>query len=182
MRLAPCMRASKCSRRPWLGETAMEGKPASSLASRAASSTGSNGINRPSTYSSTAVQSFSDMAQAPVFCLDAAGLPLADFSGPHPLRILRGFVARYCQGLPLIAREVLGQQHDLANMIWIVRQLAIDGLQHRMRLTANGDLAAQVVLLQWLQRGKHAGPSLFPQRHQRRARGRRIDKLAVAIA
>src|SRR5690242_7497081 len=36
------------------------------------------------------------------------------------------------QGLPVRAREVLGEEHDLSDVVRVVGQLALDGLQHRV--------------------------------------------------
>ena len=77
---------------------------------------------------------------------------------------------------------MLGQQHNLSDVMWIVRNLAIDGLHYRVRFTPNGDGAAQVHISERLERAKENRPAGFPLIEQLLARGRRIGELAVAVA
>lgn len=49
--------------------------------------------------------------------------------------------ARHAQVLPLRAAQVLGQLHELAHMVGIVRHLPLHGRQHGVRLAPNGHLA-----------------------------------------
>src|ERR1700694_125909 len=63
---------------------------------------------------------------------------LAGFPGCHFLIELRRPVAWNAQGLPMVAGKVFGNEHDLADVVGVVRELPIDGLHHGVRLAANG--------------------------------------------
>jgi len=47
---------------------------------------------------------------------------------------------------------MLGEKHNLADVMGVVADLAIDGLHDRMRLGANGDGAGQVIVTEPVQR------------------------------
>lgn len=55
-------------------------------------------------------------------------LPLARLSGGHAAIELCGFILGNAERLPSAAGIVLGQQNNLAQVLRIVRNLAIDGL------------------------------------------------------
>src|SRR5208283_933698 len=63
----------------------------------------------------------------------------------HLCVVLLALALGDAQRLPLRALPVLGQKDDLADVIRVVRKLAIDGLQHRMRFAANGDGTLQLL-------------------------------------
>ena len=58
--------------------------------------------------------------------------------------------------------EVLGQQSNLSAVVGVMRDLPVDGLHHRVGLSADCDGAAQVPFGQGLKRAEQSGPSLFP--------------------
>ena len=91
---------------------------------------------------------------------------------------LRGTLS-VCQWSPA---EMLRQQNDLADVMRIVGELAIDGLHHGVLFAANGDGAGQVGVGERLQRGEEAGPARFPHRQEFGARCGRLFEFAVAIA
>jgi len=74
---------------------------------------------------------------------------------------------------------VLGQKNNLPAVIAVMRHLPVDGLHHRMRLTANRHCPRQVGLSQRLQRAKHAVPTSLPRFHQRIPRRERIIEFKV---
>src|SRR5579859_47781 len=74
----------------------------------------------------------------------APGLALGGFAGGHPAVKVFRFFLRYAQRLPLVAAEVFGEKHNLAGVMCVVPDLAIDGLHHRVRLSADRDRAAEV--------------------------------------
>src|SRR5512135_3600032 len=62
----------------------------------------------------------------------------------HLLSRLLGLATRNAQRLPLRAPPVLGQEDDLPDVVGVVRGRAMDGLHHRVFLSADGDRARQV--------------------------------------
>lgn len=74
-----------------------------------------------------------------------------------------GGAAGHAQRLPAISREMFRQQHNLSYMVGIVRQLPVDGLQHRVRFAPNGYRAGQIVVGKGRQGSAEAGPALPPK-------------------
>ena len=68
---------------------------------------------------------------------------------------------------------MLGQKNNLPDVLGIMRDLAIDGLQNGMRLAADGYGAHHIFGLESVDRGENAGPAFFPPAHDIGARGRR---------
>jgi hypothetical protein len=77
---------------------------------------------------------------------------------------------------------MLRQKNDLAYMVRVMRDLAVDGLHHRMRFVADGYGPAKVRVGEWQQRIEHILPAAFPHFDQFRARLRRSFKFGVAVA
>ena len=75
---------------------------------------------------------------------------------------LGGPVARHAQALPLARLEMLREINDLADVISVVRDLPIDGLNHGVILAADPDCAHQVFRLERLDGIKDAFPTLIP--------------------
>ena len=77
---------------------------------------------------------------------------------------------------------MLGKKYDLTYVIGVVRERAIDSLQDRMFLTANGNDTGKVVRLQRLQRVEDVLPAALPHTHERLTAGVLADsELLVAI-
>ena len=67
-------------------------------------------------------------------------------------------------------------------MMGIMRNLTVDGRQHRMRFSADVDGAAQIFRFEIANGVKHQLPAIFPPAHDLLARGRRIQlKFLVAV-
>ena len=64
----------------------------------------------------------------------------------------------------------------------IVRELPVDGLHHAVRLAANRHRALEVFIDERVERAEQHSPTTLPLSQQRLARGRRINKFAVAVA
>ena len=58
---------------------------------------------------------------------------------------LRRLIPWHAQALPCTGFEMFSQKNDLANMISIMRELPIDGLNHGVILTANRYGAHEIV-------------------------------------
>ena len=71
-------------------------------------------------------------------------LALAGFAGGHLAIEFGGAVAGDAEGLPAVAGEVLGEKDDLADVVRVMRELAIDGLHHGVGFAADGDGAGEV--------------------------------------
>src|SRR5271166_2230542 len=101
----------------------------------------------------------------------------------HPCIVLLALVPGNAQGLPLRALPVLRQKDDLPDVIRVVRNLAVDGLEHGMRLAANGDGALQVLGMKRIDGLKDHLPILFPRAEHFFALSLGVhDKFAVAMA
>ena len=74
------------------------------------------------------------------------------------------------------------EQDDLADVVWVVRELAVDGLHHGVGFAANGDGAGEVGVGEGLERGEEASPAGLPRGEERGAGGGRLFEFAVAIA
>ena len=57
---------------------------------------------------------------------------------------LGGAVSGYAERLPAVMGEMLCEQDDLAYVMGVVSDLAVDGLHDGVRLAADGDGAGQV--------------------------------------
>lgn len=110
-----------------------------------------------------------------------SGLSLAALAGGDLLVEFRRPVSRNTQRLPVIVSEMLGQHHNLPDMVSVVRHLPVDGLHDRMRFPADRHRAPEVGIRQRIERMEDAIPAILPGFHQRRARGRRVHELGVAI-
>src|SRR5579863_9957620 len=77
-----------------------------------------------------------------------------------------GPLLRNAEGLPVVFREVLGQQDDLADVRGVMSELAVDGLHDRVRFSANGDGAAEVGFGQRFEGGEDMRPTLLPHLHE----------------
>src|SRR5438046_1812207 len=65
------------------------------------------------------------------------------------------FAARNAQRIPFagaLRREMFGQKYDLANVMRVVCQLAVDGLPHRVRFASNRRRRRQFPVRQRIQR------------------------------
>ena len=89
-------------------------------------------------------------------------LPLAQLAGGDSTIEFVRLVARHAERLPVIACEVLGQQHNLPHMMRVVRQLAVDGLHDGMRFATNGDGAGKVCIGKRLDGVEDTGPASLP--------------------
>src|SRR2546423_13397146 len=58
---------------------------------------------------------------------------------------LCGLVTRDAERLPVRRFEMLGEEHNLSNVISVMRQLAVDGLDDCMLLAAHGTLLSGIV-------------------------------------
>src|ERR1700721_515246 len=76
----------------------------------------------------------------------------------------RGFAARDGQGIPIRSGQMFGKKHDLSNVVGVMRQLAMDRLHYRMRLTADISGAREISVRQRGHRVKRELPARFPQR------------------
>ena len=100
----------------------------------------------------------------------------------HRVHLLR-LPARDAERTPAIARDVLGQEHDLADVAGGVRQRTERGARHGVRLGADDDRARQILRRHAIERFQETAPAGFPARHQRRARVLRLElELAIAVA
>src|SRR5258705_6609898 len=70
---------------------------------------------------------------------------------------------------------MLSQEYDLANVIGIVHQLAVDGLNNRVLFAANQNLLSQILGAQRLERAKDALPTAMPVIKYRVLTGFRIN-------
>ena len=78
---------------------------------------------------------------------------------------------------------MLRQKHNLPDVRGIVRDLPVDGLQHGVRLAADGHGAHHIFRLERVDRAQHASPAFFPPLHDVGARGRGGHfKFAIAKA
>jgi hypothetical protein len=78
---------------------------------------------------------------------------------------------------------VLGQQDDLAHVLAVVDELAVDGVHDGVGLAADEDGPAEVLRLQRVEGGEEALPAVLPPLHELRpGRAGRGLELAVAVA
>src|SRR5712692_4461856 len=89
---------------------------------------------------------------------------------------------RHAQRLPGLPLEVLGQVDDLADVLAIVHELAVDRVDDREALATDEDRAREVVGLQRIEGGEQNPPALLPALHELRLRGSGPGlELAVAV-
>src|ERR1700690_653277 len=108
-----------------------------------------------------------------------AYLPLPSLSRQDSPVKLRRLVSRHAQRSPFAGRVVFGQENDLSAVVGVVRDLAVDGLHHRMRLAANGDGGSDVSVGKRRERIEYFLPAVIPDSHQIGASGGRIRKFGV---
>src|SRR5579863_8147096 len=97
--------------------------------------------------------------------------------------VILGLTARDAQSLPLARAEMFGQKNNLADVAGIVCDLAIDSLEHGVRLAADSDGAHHVFGFEGLKRAEYTRPSFFPPAHYFGSRGCGIQfKFLVAKA
>ena len=78
---------------------------------------------------------------------------------------------------------MFSQEDNLANVIGVVHQLAVDGLNNRVLFAANQNLLSQILGAQGLKRAKKALPTAVPVIKYRVLAGFGINhKLYIAIA
>jgi hypothetical protein len=78
---------------------------------------------------------------------------------------------------------VFCHKHNLPDVLSIVCDLAVDRLQHSVRLTANRHRAHGVFWLERIERRKHSRPSFLPPAHHFATRRRRVQfKLLITMA
>jgi hypothetical protein len=81
-----------------------------------------------------------------------------------PLKILielRRLILRDAQRLPVCRSKMLGKKDDLADVVRVMSQLAIDRLHDRVHLPTNHHRAQQIFRLQAFQRFESTLPALF---------------------
>src|SRR5215471_475966 len=113
---------------------------------------------------------------------------------PVPLLALTGFansdssiefsrlIARDAQRFPMITGEMFGEQNNLADVMRVVRYLAIDGLHYGMRFAPYGDGAWEIHVCERFDSTEETGPAALPLLQESRAGGGRIHEFAVAVA
>jgi hypothetical protein len=78
---------------------------------------------------------------------------------------LGGLAARYAEGFPLSCfgeRKMLGEKQNLANVMSVVSDLAVDGLHDGVRLGTNRDCSREVRLRERFERVEKIFPAAFP--------------------
>src|SRR5207302_2954832 len=75
------------------------------------------------------------------------------------------------QCFPLASAQMSGQEYDLAGVLGVVRDLAVDGLHHSVRLPAHCHRMHDMLWLERIQGGEDAVPAFFPPLHYFRASG-----------
>ena len=73
---------------------------------------------------------------------------------------------------------MLGEEDDLADVLAVVRELAVDRLDDRVRLAADRHGAQEVCGRQGFERGEEAMPAVFPSFEHRGAVFLAVDELA----
>src|SRR5215831_3317946 len=101
---------------------------------------------------------------------------------PHPVVEVFRLAARDRERLPAPAGEVLGQEDDLADVVGVMRELAVDGLDDRVRLAADRHRALQVRRLHRIDDIEENLPGRLPPLQERGARvGGRLFEFRVAV-
>src|SRR5208282_5482726 len=95
---------------------------------------------------------------------------------------VRGLPTRDAERSPAAAREMLRDINDLADVIGVMSDLAVNRLHHGMALAANANGAAEVLVGERGEGVEHDFPCRFPQRQNFGAGLRRLFKLGIAIA
>src|SRR5260370_32274949 len=108
-------------------------------------------------------------------------LALREFAGGYLAVEFGGLSRGDTEGLPLVAGKMFGEKNNLADVVSVVSDLAIDGLHHGVRLGANGDGARQIFIGEQVQRVEADFPAGFPERYQSGARLRRRFQFRIAV-
>src|SRR5947209_12524052 len=108
----------------------------------------------------------------------------AHLRSPHLGGIEGGAAApRHGERLPVVRGEVLGQEDDLADVVAVVGELPVDGLDDAVGLGADEDGHRQVLLAQGGQRLEETAPPFLPAGQELGAGGARGQhELGVAVA
>jgi hypothetical protein len=77
---------------------------------------------------------------------------------------------------------VLGEEDDLPGVLAVVRELAVDGLDDRVRLAADEDAAVNVFGLQRFERAEEGAPARLPALLNRLAVFALDEELGVPVA
>ena len=110
---------------------------------------------------------------------------LREFTSSNFCVHVGGFAAWHAERFPLSGfceSEMLGEKQNLADVMGIMRDLAVDGLHHGVRLGANRHRSREVGLRERFERIEDIFPAAFPLFDQFGACGGRSFKLRVAVA
>jgi hypothetical protein len=107
---------------------------------------------------------------------------LGRFAGGYAAVEVCGFFLWDAECLPVFAGEMLGEKHNLPDVMGIVSYLAIDGLHHGVRLGADGDGAGQILIREGIECIEANLPAGFPESNQTRACLGRSIKFGIAVA
>src|SRR5579859_4855098 len=95
---------------------------------------------------------------------------------------LSGFSSRDAQAAPRTGSVVLGDVDNLSDVVGIVGELPINGLQNAVRLASNKDGAFKIGIGERRKRCKQSGPTGLPPANKYRLRVGRSDfKLSITI-
>lgn len=110
-------------------------------------------------------------------------LALLAATAEHLLVEPPGAAAGHGQGLPGLRGEMLGQEDDLADVVAVVGELAVDGLDDAVRLGPDEDRHPQILLVEGRQGLEQAAPPLLPevQEHLPGGAGGHLE-LGIAVA
>src|SRR5260370_7404669 len=89
-------------------------------------------------------------------------LAVREFAGGYLAVEFGGLSLGDTEGLPRVAGKMFGEKNNLADVVSVVSDLAIDGLHHGVRLGANGDGARQIFIGERVQRVEAEFPAGFP--------------------
>lgn len=106
---------------------------------------------------------------------------LGNFTGLDAARELFGLALGNAGRLPVGTFVVFSEQHDLADVLGIVSDLAQDGLHDGVRIAANGDGARHIFFGEGTEFAEHDGPAIFPILHEGFAGGKRVFKFRIAV-
>ncbi len=79
---------------------------------------------------------------------------------------LRRSTAGHAQGLPFARSKVLGEKHDLADVIRIMRELSVDRLDDAVRFATDRDLPRKVIRRQRSDTVEKRLPTALPKAHK----------------
>src|SRR5580658_10422012 len=92
-------------------------------------------------------------------------LSLRLLTSRHTCREIRRMPAWHAERFPLAGfgkSKMFGEKQDLADVVRVVGDLAVDGLHDRMRFRANCNCSREVDLGQWYERIENIFPAAFP--------------------